>query len=118
MEETDADVEVEVKTDEGATLVEEARTLQKRLKETFGGSALTSRIEDEGASVIVNGDGWQFTARGGGDGELVFKPGDTAYRIVRPVGTLNRVERDGEAIVFVFDDGESFTLKKGMEHRV
>jgi len=119
MGETGAEAEVEVEVvDEGRKVVEEARKLQKRLKKTFGRSALTSRVEDEGGSVVINGDGWQLTPRGGGDGEIVFRPGDTAYRTVRPVERLKRVDRDGDAITFAFEDGESFTLKKGLEHRV
>lgn len=106
-------VEVEVETDDGREVVEDARELESRLKRTFGRSALTTRVEEEGERVVVNGDGWQFVARGD---EVVFKPGGTAYREVRSAAELQAVESDGEGIVFVFAD-EEFKLHRGVEHR-
>lgn len=118
MEKPDTGLEVEVKTDEGATLVEVVRALQKRLREAFGTSGLTSRVKDEGASVIANSDGWQFTARGRRDGEVVFDLGEAVYRVVRPVERLNRVGREGDTIAFVFGDRELPPLGSGTGHRV
>jgi len=110
------DIEVEVKTDDGAEVVENARELQRRLKRTFGNAGLTTRIEEQGERVVVNGDGWQFTARR--DETVVFKPGGTPYRIVRDANALESVEKndaDG-GVVFVFED-EEITLRRGVEHR-
>ncbi len=112
----DENVEVEVETDEGATVVESARELQRRLKNAFGTAALTTRIEEEGERVVVNGDGWQFTARR--DDTVVFKPGGTSYRIVRDANALESVSTDSETeeVVFVFAD-EEIVLRRGVEHR-
>jgi 5-enolpyruvylshikimate-3-phosphate synthase len=106
------DVSVEVDTDEGVTVVEEARELETRLKRAFGSAALTTRVEEEGERVVVNGDGWQFIARGD---EVVFKPAGTPLRMVRSVNDLEAVEHD-EGVVFVFGD-EEFALRRGVEHR-
>jgi hypothetical protein len=107
------DVDVEVETEDGATVVEEARELERRLKRFFGRAALTTRVEEEGERVVVNGDGWRFTARGD---EIVFKPGGTPYRMVRGVDDLESVEDVGDGVVFVFGD-EEFVLSRGVEHR-
>ncbi|MGK2230735.1 MAG: hypothetical protein ACI9QA_000895 [Methanobacteriota archaeon] len=107
------DVSVEVEEDDGVTVVEEARELERRLKKEFGRTALTTRVEDEGESVVVNGDGWQFTARGD---EVVFKPAGTPYRNVRNVADLEAVGKEDGGVTFVFGD-EEFVLGKGVEHR-
>lgn len=110
------DIEVEVETSDGAEVAENARELQRRLKNAFGRAALTTRIEEEGERVVVNGDGWQFTARR--DDTVVFKPGGTPYRIVRDADALESVETDDstEEVVFRFED-ETVVLRRGVEHR-
>jgi hypothetical protein len=107
------EVNVEVETDEGTTVVEEARELERRLRRAFGDAALTTGIEEEGERVVVTGDGWKFIARGD---EVVFVPGGASYRIVRSVGALESVERDDDDVVFDFGD-ERITLGRGVEHR-
>ncbi|MFP4189010.1 MAG: hypothetical protein ACLFR5_06355 [Halobacteriales archaeon] len=109
----DTEVNVEVETEEGTTVVEGARELERKLKNTFGNAALTTRVEEEGEKVVVNGDGWQFVARGE---DIVFKPGGTPYRMVRRVDDLEAVENHGGGVVFVFGD-EEITLRHGVEHR-
>ena len=106
------DVNVEVETDEGTTVVDEARELESRLKRTFGNAALTTRVEEEGERVVVTGDGWKFIARGD---DVVFVPGGASYRIVRSVEDLESVEHDGD-VVFDFGD-EQIALRRGVEHR-
>ncbi len=103
----------EVETKEGIDVVESARKLKEKLKRTFGRVALTTRVEEEGKRVVINGDGWQFIARGD---EVVFVPGGASYRIVRSVGALESVERDDDDVVFDFGD-ERITLGRGVEHR-
>lgn len=107
------DVNVEVDTEEGVTVVEEARELERRLKRAFGRSALSTRVEEEGQKVVVNGDGWQFIARGD---EVIFKIGDTPYRLIRRTEDLEAVENEGDGMVFVFGD-EEIALRRGVEHR-
>jgi len=107
------EVNVEVDTEEGTTVVDEARELERRLRRTFGSSALTTRVEEEGERVVVTGDGWKFIARGD---EVVFVPGGGSYRIVRSVGALESVERTDDGVVFDFGD-ERISLGRGVEHR-
>jgi len=114
-EEVEVEVEVEVETEEGVETVEGPRDLERRLKDGFGRSALTTSVEDDGGTVVVNGDGWRFEARAAGE-ELSFKPGGASYRIVRDAADLETVERDGDGMVFVFAD-ETITLGQGIEHR-
>lgn len=117
MDETDADIDVEVeitKQDEPGEVARDAEALERSLKELFGSSALTMDVEEKDDRVSVNGDGWGFVVRG--NGSLVFKPGGTAYRIVRSTDALEKVENDGEGISFVFGN-EKITLRRGVEHR-
>jgi len=94
--ETDVGMKFGVETDDGATVVEAARELERRLGKTLGGAALTTR-------VVVNGDGWRFVSRGD---EVVFKHGGTLYRIARSVG----------AVVFA-DEEVALSRGEGVGHR-
>jgi hypothetical protein len=107
------EVNVEVETDDGTTVVEEARELESRLKRTFGNAALMTRVEEEGERVVVTGDGWKFVARGD---DVVFVPGGSSYRIVRSVEKLEYVEQTDRGVVFDFGD-ERISLGRGVEHR-
>ncbi|MDZ7687694.1 MAG: hypothetical protein U5J64_03055 [Halobacteriales archaeon] len=111
----DADMEVEItKQDEPSEVARDAEALERGLKELFGSSALTTDIEEKDDRVSVNGDGWGFVVRG--DGSLVFKPGGSAYRIVRSTDALEKVENEGEGVSFVFGN-EKIKLRRGVEHR-
>ena len=108
-------MEVEItKPNEPGDVARDAETLERGLKELFGISALATRIDDDGDRVVVNGDGWEFVVRD--DGSLVFKPGGSAYRIVRGIDALERVENEGKGVSFVFGN-EKITLRRGVEHR-
>ena len=116
MEETDVEVEMDAGLEEGKKVIENAKELERGLKEVFGSSALTTQVKDKGNRVSVKGDGWSFVVRG--DVSLVFKPGGASYRIVRDVGDLENVEeKDDGGVSFVFTDEESITLRRGVEHR-
>lgn len=116
MEETDVEVEMDTGAEGGKKVVENAKELERSLKEVFGSSALTTQVEDKGDRVSVKGDGWGLVVRG--DVSLVFKPGGASYRIVRDVDNLENVEqKDDGGVSFVFADGERMTLRRGVEHR-
>ena len=108
-------VEIKINGREDGEKANNAEELERVLKDFFGGSALTTQIEDEGDRVSVKGDGWGFVV--GRDGSLVFKPGGTAYRIVRSIDDLETVEeKDDGGVSFVFAD-ERITPRRGVEHR-